>query len=152
MKLNLPPYPLWVERTPSGIAIYDQLRKKFVALTPEEWVRQNFTAHLINALGFPPALMANEVGLKLNGTLRRSDTVVWDRYGKPLVIVEYKAPSVRITQRTVDQITRYNMVFQAPYLIISNGLQHICCELDLQTRSYKFLPEIPVYSSIADQK
>ena len=152
MKLNLPSYPLRIERTPSGLCIFDQLRKKSVALTPEEWVRQNFTAHLINALGYPAALMANEVGLKLNGTLRRSDTVVWDRHGRPLVIVEYKAPSVRITQRTVDQIARYNIVFQAPYLLISNGLQHICCELDLQTRSYKFLPEIPAYETIANQK
>ncbi len=142
MKLNLPTYPVRVERSESGLTIYDPLRKKFVALTPEEWVRQNFTAHLMATLGYPASLMANEVGLKLNGTQRRADTVVWDLHGRPLVIIEYKAPSVRITQRTVDQIARYNLIFQAPYLMISNGLQHICCGLDTQTRSYEFLPEL----------
>ena len=128
--------------------IFDRLRGKFVALTPEEWVRQHFVAFLIDHKGYPAGLMANEVALSLNGTSRRSDSVVYDHSAKPLVIIEYKAPSVRISQKTFDQIIRYNMVFQAPYLIVSNGLNHYCCHIDFENRSYKFLPDIPSYQEL----
>lgn len=122
--LALPAQPLRVDM--AGGRIYDPLRHKWVALTPEEWVRQNVTAHMVNSLGYPPQLMANEVGLRLNSRLRRCDTIVW-RAGTalPLLIVEYKAPHIALTQRVVEQVMRYNMVFQAPWLMVSNGLSHV---------------------------
>lgn len=148
MQLNLPPCKLNIRRTSTGDKIYDMLRKRFVALTPEEWVRQHFTSYLITHKGYPASLMANEVSLTLNGTSRRSDTVVFDRKGDPLVIIEYKASSVEISQKTFDQIVRYNMVLRAGYLIVSNGISHYCCHIDYDSHSYKFLPEIPDYNNI----
>lgn len=147
--LNLPQYNIKVRTAPDGSKqIFDPLRGKFIALTPEEWVRQHFVAFLINHKGYPAGLMANEVSLSLNGTSRRSDTVVYNSSAKPVVIIEYKAPSVKISQKTFDQIIRYNMVFQAPYLIVSNGINHYCCHIDLKNRTYEFLPDIPQYQSL----
>lgn len=147
--LNLPQYNINVRTAPDGSQqIFDSLRVKFVALTPEEWVRQHFVAFLINHKGYPAGLMANEVSLSLNGTSRRSDTVVYTSSAKPLVIIEYKAPSVKITQKTFDQIVRYNMVFQAPYLIVSNGINHYCCHIDIEKHTYKFLQDIPLYQNL----
>ena len=149
IELNLPTYPYRLRRNPDGnIAIWDSVRRRYVVLTPEEWVRQHFVAFLIDHKGYPAGLMANEVALSLNGTSRRSDSVVYDHSAKPLVIIEYKAPSVKISQKTFDQIIRYNMVFQAPYLIVSNGLNHYCCHIDFENRSYKFLPDIPSYQEL----
>lgn len=154
-QLNLPPYPMNLRRNDEGdTLIYDKLRRRFVLLTPEEWVRQHFTAHLMH-IGYPQALMANEVGLTLNGTRRRCDTVVWDTHGQPAVIVEYKAPSITISQQVFDQIMRYNMVLRARLLIVSNGMRHFCCEIDHKSGKYRFLNEIPAYGYIAattDQK
>ena len=131
------------------MCIYDPLRRKSVVLTPEEWVRQHFTAHLVNDLGYPPSLMANEVGVCLNGMRRRCDTVVWNKSDvSPLVIVEYKAPNVEITAQTFDQIARYNMVLHAPYLMVTNGMRHFCCRLDTENQTYAFLPSLPLYSEL----
>lgn len=147
--LNLPQYNINVKPLSDGSRlIFDRLRGKYVTLTPEEWVRQHFVAFLIEHKGYPVGLMANEVALSLNGTSRRSDTVVYDSTAKPLVIIEYKAPSIKISQKTFDQIIRYNMVFKAPYLIISNGLTHYCCHIDFENRSYHFLEGIPHYTSL----
>ena len=128
--------------------ILDIIRRQYVALTPEEWVRQHFVHFLINHKGYPQSLMANEVQLKLNGMSRRCDTVVYDRALKPRVIVEYKAPSVSITQKVFDQICRYNMVLQVDYLIVTNGLTHYCCKVDNEARSYTFLHEVPMCSEL----
>lgn len=149
MTLNLPDAQLQLQHTSDGTKVYDPLRRRYVALTPEEFVRQHFTAFLIAQRGFPSGLMANEIGITLNGTSRRCDTVVFDRTGKPLVIVEYKAPTVTISQHTFDQIVRYNMVLQARYLIVSNGLSHYCCRIDYASKTYEFLPAIPAYSDMA---
>ena len=147
--LNLPQYNINVRTAHDGShQIFDALRNKFVALTPEEWVRQHFVSFLTNHLGYPSGLMANEVSLSLNGTSRRSDTVIYDSLAQPLVIVEYKATNVKITQKTFDQIVRYNMVFKAPYLIVSNGLNHYCCHIDFDNHTYKFLPDIPSYQEL----
>lgn len=150
-RLNLPPAGAPVradaDSRRGGMEIYDPLRRKWVALTPEEWVRQHFTAFLATERAFPAALMANEVALRLNGTSRRCDTVVYDRSLRPLCIVEYKAPSVQITQKVFDQIARYNSVLMAPYLIVSNGLSHYCCRYG--ATGYTFLPEIPAYADMA---
>lgn len=128
--------------------ILDVIRRQYVALTPEEWVRQHFVHFLINHKGYPQSLMANEVQLKLNGMSRRCDTVVYDRALKPRVIVEYKAPSVNITQKVFDQICRYNMVLQVDYLIVTNGLTHYCCKVDNEVRSYTFLRDVPMCSEL----
>lgn len=144
--LNLPPRELQLERDAAGVIyVFDPLRHKKVVLTPEEWVRQHFVAHLIADLGYPPSLVANEVGLTLNGLSRRCDTVVW-RNAAPLVLVEYKAPSVAITRRVFEQIIRYNMVFRAPYLMVSNGLDHYCCRVN--DNKVTFLKEIPRYEEL----
>lgn len=154
--LNLPSVRLQIRDDADGVRrVFDPLRQKFVALTPEEWVRQHFTSYLITQLGYPAGLMANEVSLKINGTARRCDTVVFDADSlttpdsipRPLVIVEYKAPEIEITQKVFDQIARYNLVMGARLLIVSNGLRHYCCLLQPnQTNAYRFLPEIPNYS------
>lgn len=149
MKLNLPAFDVRVAVGDGGERmIYDRLRMKFVALTPEEWVRQHFVEFMIAHKGYPPSLMANEVGITLNGTRRRCDTVVFDRHGRPAVIVEYKAPSIEVTQKTFDQIVRYNMVLRVKYLIVSNGLTHYCCAIDYDSHSYSFVRGIPDYSSL----
>lgn len=129
------------------LKVFDTLRKKYVALTPEEYVRQHFTAWMTEFLGYPASLMNNEVSLKLNDTARRCDTVVFRSDGTPSVIVEYKAPTVAITQSVFDQIARYNMVLRSRYLIVSNGLRHFCCEMDYEGDCYRFLPSIPQWSS-----
>lgn len=147
--LNLPPRRLQVRHGVGCDEIYDPLRHMWLMLTPEEWVRQNFVAHLIADRGYPVSLMANEVGLKLNGLSRRCDAVVWSAgSGQPLMLLEFKASSVKISKSVFDQIIRYNMAFRAPYLIVSNGLTHYCCKTDCRTGIYTFLPEIPDYSNL----
>lgn len=129
------------------LKVFDPLRAKYVALTPEEYVRQHFTAWMTEHFGYPGSLMKNEVSLKLNDTSRRCDTVVFRNDGSPVVIVEYKAPTVAITQDVFDQIARYNIVLRARFLIVSNGLRHFCCEMDYEKDTYRFLPNIPVWTA-----
>ena len=146
--LNIPDFPVKIMRVGESLRIRDDLRGKYVALTPEEYVRQRFTSWLIHDLHYPPSLMNNEVALDVNGTRRRCDTIVFDRDGSHFMIVEYKAPEVRITQDVFDQIARYNMVLHARYLVVSNGLQHFCCRMDYASATYHFLPEIPDFAMI----
>lgn len=149
MKLNLPSFDIRTRSMADGsMQVYDPLRRKFVALTPEEWVRQHFVNYLITGKGYRPALMANEVGLRLNGTLRRCDTVVYRRDMTPTVVVEYKAPDIEITQRVFDQIARYNLVMRADWLIVSNGISHYCSRYDHTTGRYSFARDIPEWSSV----
>lgn len=148
--LNLPEYQFNIKKKRhDGLVILDTLRKRWVALTPEEWVRQNFVRYLIEDREFPAALMNNEISLTQNGIKRRCDTLVADRQGLPLVIVEYKAPTIEISQKTFDQIVRYNMVLRAQYLIVTNGMRHYCCKIDYKNNSYAFLQEIPPYNVLA---
>ncbi len=146
--LSLPPIAAKLHEDSTGTKIYDRLRRRYVALTPEEWVRQHFVAFLITEKRYPASLMANEVGLSLNGATRRCDTVVFDRGGRPAVIVEYKAPTVSITQKVFDQIVRYNMVLRAGVLIVSNGLSHYCCRVDYKNRQVVFLADIPDFEAL----
>lgn len=150
MQLNLPSADLRFSVDSTGKrTVFDRLRNKFVALTPEEWVRQHFVTYLIEHKGFPAGLMANEMAIALNGTRRRCDTVVMDRYGNPVVIVEYKAPHITVSQKVFDQIIRYNMTLHVRYLIVSNGLNHFCCKIDYgDTTTCRFLPDIPDYRAI----
>ncbi len=148
LELNLPHFEKKIITKDEKPFILDVIRRQHVALTPEEWVRQHFVHYLINHKGYPLSLMANEVQLKLNGMSRRCDTVIYDRTLKPRVIIEYKAPTVNITQRTFEQICRYNMVLQVDYLIVSNGITHYCCKVDHPTRSYKFIGKVPEYQEV----
>ncbi|WP_289737487.1 type I restriction enzyme HsdR N-terminal domain-containing protein [Paramuribaculum intestinale] len=145
--LNLPAAAPDIRMMAEYKEVYDPLRRRWVALTPEEWVRQHFVAWLTGALGYPASLMANEVGLRLNGTLRRCDTIIYDRSLRPLVVVEYKAPSVTISQRAFDQIARYNLVLRARALMVSNGLLHYCC-IYCPDGTYRFLSEVPSYGQL----
>ncbi|MGL5318297.1 MAG: type I restriction enzyme HsdR N-terminal domain-containing protein, partial [Bacteroidales bacterium] len=120
--LNLPEYNIRMVLRDQKKFIWDRLRRKFVALTPEERVRQYFVEYLIREKAYPETLMNNEIGIVLNGMTRRCDTVIYGRNHAPLVIVEYKAPHIQINQNVFDQIVRYNMVLQVPFLIVSNGI------------------------------
>ncbi len=146
-KLNIPYTPLKVKEEDNIVKVYDPLRLKLVALTPEEYVRQQFTAWLQNDFHYPISVMANEIGLEINGTMKRCDTVVFNRTGMPMMIVEYKASDVKITQETFDQIVRYNMKLHAKYLVVSNGINHYCCVVDYNSGTYHFIPTIPDYES-----
>ena len=128
LSLNLPVFEAKVTRKGGKTVIFDVIRRRYVALTPEEWVRQHFVHFLLNHKGYPQALMANEVQLQLNGTKKRCDTVL-----------------LEITQAVFDQITRYNMVLKVDYLVVSNGIQHYCCRINYENNSYAFLPDIPDY-------
>ncbi len=153
-RLNLPSFEALLrpdaDSRRGGLEIYDAIRRQWVALTPEEWVRQHFVNFLVKERGFPAGLIGNEVGIRLNGLSRRCDTVVFSRTMKPLVVVEYKAPKVRVTQKVFDQIARYNIVMDAPYLIVSNGMSHYCCRFE--GASYCFLPDIPAYDRLNQKK
>lgn len=148
LSLNLPAYNTKIAIREGKDVIFDIIRKRYVALTPEEWVRQHFVHYLISHKGFPAVLMANEVNLKLNGTNKRCDTVLYKRDLSPRLIIEYKAPHIEITQQVFDQITRYNIALRVDYLIVSNGLQHYCCLIDYHDQSYTFLKDIPEYASL----
>lgn len=143
LPLNLPNFDIKVKKSADQLLVWDETRRKYVALTPEEWVRQHFVHFLISEKGYRQELIANEVSIKLNGTAKRCDTVIYDRLLTPLMIVEYKAPSITITPKVLDQIVRYNRVLHVQYLIVSNGLRHFCCQIDYETLSYRFLKEIP---------
>lgn len=121
-----------------------------MALTPEEWVRQHFVYYLISERNYPGSLIANETGIKLHSLLRRCDTVVYNRLLEPLMVIEYKRPTVPITQEVFDQITRYNSVLKVPYMIVSNGLVHHCCQMDYEAQTYHYLTDIPSYEEICE--
>ncbi len=144
-QLNLPPYDFRVKRQRDKNYIFDAVRKKFVFLTPEEWVRQNFIRFLINDKKYPPALMAVEKQLEMNEKLFRFDLLVYRRNGDPYLIAEFKAPNVKISQETFDQVVRYNSGLKVALVIVSNGLQHFVCAMDYASGSYAFLKEIPRY-------
>ena len=146
--LNLPPFEAKVIHKEGRPAIFDFIRRRYVALTPEEWVRQHFVHFLIDHKGYPRALMANEVQLNLNHTKKRCDTVLYRRDLTAQMILEYKAPDVEITQAVFDQISRYNLVLHVDYLVVSNGLRHYCCRMDYARNLYHFLPDIPSYEKL----
>ena len=149
--LNLPAASLRYSKDNSAVKVFDPLRRRYVRLTPEEWVRPHVISYLINHKHYPAGLLGNEISLNLNGTSRRCDTVLFGLDRQPLMIVEYKASHVPITQKVFDQISRYNIVLRTPWLVVSNGLQHIVCHIDLNTQTYEFLPEIPDYEAITDR-
>ncbi len=146
--LNLPPADLSIEHTGDSVTVLDPLRRRRVRLTPEEWVRQHFTSFLVNHMGYPAGLLGNEVALTLNGMTRRCDSVLYGLDRQPRMIVEYKAPTVALTQKVFDQVWRYNMVLRVEWLIVSNGLQHIVCHLDKESGTYAFQAQVPRYEEL----
>ena len=147
-ELNLPKYGIKIKNDKGHQSIFDVLRRKYVALTPEEWVRQHFVHFLIEHKGYPKALMANEIQLAIGNKKLRCDSVLYDRMLKPRMIIEYKAPTVSITQKVFDQITIYNMLLHVDYLVVSNGIKHYCCRMDYANQKYLFMEDIPDYQEI----
>jgi hypothetical protein len=128
--------------------IFDPVRRRYVALTPEEWVRQHFVQYLVRQRGTPQGLIAVESGFTYNGMWRRADVIVHGRDGKPVLMAECKAPEVQIVQAAFDQISRYNTVVQARFLVVTNGLTHYCCEVHPQARATRFLDEVPLFDAL----
>ena len=146
--LNLPAYEVKMRGTQERPEIFDFLRRRFVALTPEEWVRQHFTHWLVEHKGYPKGLLGNEIELRCGEKRLRCDSILYNQEMRPVMILEYKAPAVSLTQRVLDQISAYNILLRVDYLVVSNGVQHLCCRMDYERRSYEFLREIPDYKEL----
>lgn len=146
-KLNFPEYAFRFKNTENKVAIFDEIRKKFIILTPEEWVRQHVVHFLLTAKNFPKSHVNVEKVVKVNGMNKRYDIVVYRPNGTILLIVECKAPSVAISQATFDQIARYNMTLNSGYLMVTNGLNHYFCQMDNEAERYIFLRDIPPYTA-----
>ncbi len=146
IRLNLPEYQFRMERKDhSKWYIFDEIRKKKVILSPEEWVRQNFIQYLNQEHKVPLSVMVLEKELELNGQKKRADILVYGRDGKPFAIVECKASHVAISQDVFDQVARYNLVLKVPYLIVTNGLEHYYSLIDFEKKNFNFLKDFPVY-------
>jgi hypothetical protein len=144
-QLNLPSYNFRIKDEGSKRYIFDNIRKKFVVLTSEEWVRQNFMQYLIQEKSYPESLIVAEKKILLNDKPFRFDLLVYNRNGEPYLIAEIKAPHVRITQEVFDQVVRYNMALRVKLVVVSNGIDHFVCEVDYAERSYKYLKEVPSF-------
>ena len=130
--------------------MFDAIRKKYVVLQPEEWVRQQFIAYLIKHKNYPASLISIEKGLKVNQLQKRFDAVIFDRNGLPLILIEFKAPTVKLSEKTFSQVAAYNLKMKVKYLIISNGLTHYCCRMNYENNSFQFLKDIPDYEAIIE--
>ncbi|MBQ7514541.1 MAG: type I restriction enzyme HsdR N-terminal domain-containing protein [Prevotella sp.] len=144
-ELNLPSYDVKLRGTQEKPEILDFLRRRYVALTPEEWVRQHFTHWLVEHKGYPQGLLGNEIALKCGEKSLRCDSILYNKAAQPRMIMEYKAPTVSLTQRVFNQISVYNLLLHVDYLVVSNGLQHFCCRMDYEGQTYQFLDHIPDY-------
>ncbi|RPD93012.1 type I restriction enzyme HsdR N-terminal domain-containing protein [Aureibaculum marinum] len=143
--LNLPKTQLNVKSKENKQLIFDIIRKKYVVLTPEEWVRQHIIHYLISYKNYPKSIIAVEKQLTINSLKKRFDVLVFNTKGLPELIVECKAPKVKITQDTFDQIARYNLKLNAQYLMVTNGLNHYFCKMDTENEKYIFLEDLPNY-------
>ncbi|NQY67178.1 MAG: type I restriction enzyme HsdR N-terminal domain-containing protein [Flavobacteriales bacterium] len=146
--LNLPAYSYKVKSEKEKLLILDETRKKYVALTSEEWVRQHFISYLINNKSCPASLIAVETSLKYQKQDKRADIVVYDNLANPLLVVECKASNVKMTQKVFDQIAMYNLHFKAKYLAVTNGMEHFFCKMDYANKSYSFIKELPEYEEL----
>ena len=142
-KLNFPAYSFRFKNSENKTLVFDEIRKKFVVLTPEEWVRLHVVQFLIKEHNYPKGLINVEKQLKLNNTVKRYDVIVFNKDGSVFMIVECKAPTIPITQLTFDQIARYNLALDAQYLMVTNGLDHYFCQMDFENERYVFLKEVP---------
>jgi hypothetical protein len=144
-KLNFPTYTFRFKNSENKVSIFDEIRKKFVILTPEEWVRQNVVRFLLEEKKYPKSYINVEKLIKINDLSKRYDIVVFQPNGKIFLLIECKAPEVPISQNTFDQIARYNMVLEAEYLMVTNGLNHYFCQMDFESEKYLFLKELPEF-------
>ena len=135
IQLNLPSADFRIREEKGKRLIFDSLRRKYVKLTPEEWVRQHFVNYLTQHKGYPTALLANEMELKIGTKRLRCDTLLYNRYMQPRMIIEYKAPHITISQQVFEQIASYNTLLHVDYLVVSNGLQHYCCKMNYEQHS-----------------
>jgi len=145
--LNLPAFDYQLKSNENKTLIFDIIRKKYVVLTPEEWVRQHFVNFLISIKNYPVSLIAIEKQIHLNKVTKRFDILIFSNSGKPHILIECKAPNVQINQNTFDQIARYNSEINAEFLIVTNGLDHFCCQMDTESKKYIFLNFIPDFQS-----
>jgi hypothetical protein len=147
-KINLPSYEHRLKREEGVTSIFDEFRKKYIQLTPEEWVRQHFLHFLVNHKKFPAGLLMVEKELRIGSLKRRPDLVVYSKNAQPVLLAEFKAPSVPVDEDTLFQIALYNKKLQVPYLILSNGIQHFCARIDLSTGLIEYLPDFPEYTEL----
>jgi hypothetical protein len=145
-KLNFPDYSFRFKNSENKPAIFDCIRKKFILLTPEEWVRQHVVCFLLEEKKYPKSHVNVEKIIKINGLTKRYDVVVFRPDGKILILVECKAPEVPISQNTFDQIARYNLTVDAEYMMVTNGLNHYFCQMDFEAEKYIFLRDLPEYN------
>ena len=145
-KLNFQAYNFRFKNSENKVSIFDEIRKKFIILTPEEWVRQHVVRFLLDEKKYPKSLINVEKVLKVNGLRKRYDAVVFNPDGSIFILIECKAPEVKISQATFDQIARYNMTMKSQFLMVTNGLNHYFCQMDFETEKYQFLQELPAYT------
>jgi len=143
--LNLPAYPSKITKKTNKLFIFDELRKKDLVLTPEEWVRQHWINYLHVHKNYPKSLMQIEGGLKLNTLQKRSDLLIYNSLGEKILLAEFKAPSVKITEKAFQQVANYNSIHKIPLLLVSNGIQHHYCRIDFEQNSFEFLADLPAY-------
>ncbi|MSP84718.1 MAG: type I restriction enzyme HsdR N-terminal domain-containing protein [Flavobacteriaceae bacterium] len=151
-QLQFPSYSFRFKNSENKVAIFDEIRKKFIVITPEEWVRQHVVQFLLQDKKYPKSHINVEKLLKINDLNKRYDVVVYNPDGSIFILVECKAPEIKISQNTFDQIARYNMTLNAEYLMVTNGLNHYFCKMDYEKEKYDFLPELPEYQSLNSMK
>jgi len=145
-KLNFPVYSFRLKNSENKVSIFDQIRKKFILLTPEEWVRQHTVEYLIKEKKYPLSYINVEKLIKINDRNKRYDVVVFNPSGEIFLLIECKAPEISISQSTFDQIARYNLVLKAKYLMVTNGLNHYFCQMDIEKERYNFLKDLPDFT------
>ncbi|HUM45652.1 MAG TPA: type I restriction enzyme HsdR N-terminal domain-containing protein [Chitinophagales bacterium] len=143
LQIVFPGYEFTTRNAGGQSQVFDTIRKRYVALTPEEWVRQHWLKYLVEEMKYPKSLIAVEMSLKLNKLSKRCDIVVYGRNGTPQLIVECKSGAVKLTQKVFDQIARYNLALKVKYLVVSNGQKSFCCEIDVAKKNYHFMEELP---------
>ncbi len=151
-KLNFPSYTFRFKNSENKVAIFDEIRKKFIILTPEEWVRQHVVRFLLEEKKYPKSLLNVEKVLTVNGLRKRYDVVVYNPDGSIFILIECKAPEIKIAQATFDQIARYNMTLKAQFLMVTNGLNHYFCQMDFENEKYVFLKELPNFETINNKQ
>ena len=144
--LNLPKYHFKLKEEDNKVFIFDSIRKKYLQLTPEEWVRQNIIQFLIEEKKYPKSLFSIEKGIKVSNTSKRVDIAIFNKDRQIEVLIECKAPEAKITQNAFDQIARYNLTLNAKYLVVTNGIEHYYAKLDYKNKKYIFLKELPTYN------
>ena len=151
-ELNLPQYSFKITGVPGEEKIFDIVRRRYVRLTPEEWVRQNFIRYLAEEGGYPTGLMGVEVTFTMNRLKKRADILIHNREGKPVMIVECKSYDVELDENVFDQIVTYNMQFRVPYLVVTNGMINYACRIDFENNSWEYLMVIPQYEELMKEQ